>query len=363
VAGLLLFLLLLVSFRHLALIGVTFVILSRGLHNLGQRVGQLIGQSERQGAILVLLVSLLLLSLLLWLSVHVGGRFFAHFLTLHTGQPLAAVFSEMYEDILRRLPAWVPVDGIKERVPHLVQPAFDYVRATGRVLLHLLIGLILAVIYVLDRAPVDRLIGNLDPSSVGGALRRYFGFLAEAIVITITLQVIVALVNTALTVPVLVVLRLPHVPAFTGVIFFSSLVPVVGNLVSGGVLIVASYLYQGLWAVGFFILTTFLLHKIEAYYLNPRLAARHVNLPALVIIVSLILHEHLFGLVGLFLSFPVLYVGMNVIADLRAVASQGGAAAASPTPTAPTVAAELPARSEPPPVKRVPAQSNPKRRR
>ena len=93
-----------------------------------------------------------------------------------------------------------------------------------------------------------------------------------------------------------------------------------GNfVVAGAVLIVASYLYKGALGVAVFTGTTFVLHKIEAYFLNPRLAARHVNLPALVLVVSLILHEHAFGLVGLFLSFPALYIGLNIAQDLRNV--------------------------------------------
>ena len=109
----------------------------------------------------------------------------------------------------------------------------------------------------------------------------------------------------------------PHKVAFTVLIFVASLVPVVGNLVSGAVLIVASYVYKGPAAVGIFLATTFILHKIEAYFLNPRLAARHVKLPALMLIISLILFEHMFGIIGLFLSFPALYVGLNVMHDLQ----------------------------------------------
>lgn len=317
VVALLIFVGLLVLFRHLALLGVTFVVAAHALLYLGQRVARLLKQPERRGTLIVLLVFALLLGLGIWLSVHLGGRWFKRFFVLHEGLSLPQIFQDMYEDLLRRIPEWVPIDGIKDQVPHVVRPAVDYLRATGRVLMEALIGLILAVIYVLDREPVDQLVRGLPEDTIAGAVRRYFGYLAEAILITISLQVLVALVNTLLTLPVLVILHLPHKVAFSAVIFFSSLVPVVGNLVSGAVLIVASYLYEGLWAVSFFLATTFILHKIEAYYLNPRLASRHVNLPSLVLIISLILHEHVFGLVGLFMSFPVLYIGLNVLRDLR----------------------------------------------
>jgi predicted PurR-regulated permease PerM len=327
VIGLLIFLAVVVVFRHLALVGVTFVVLAHAFGFLGQRAGRLLHGNEKRGMALVLLLLGAITGLSIWLLIHFGGKHIHLFLTKHANQPFGTLFEQMHEDLLRRLPSWVPLEGLQKRVPEMVQPAVEYLRATGRTLLHLLIGLILAVIYVLDPRPVNELLHGLPQDSVFGAVRRYFGFLAEAILITISLQVLVALVNTGVTLPVLLALRLPHVVSFTLLIFVSSMVPVVGNLVSGAVLIVASYLYQGLWAVSFFVVTTFVLHKVEAYYLNPRLASRHVNLPALVLIISLILHEHIFGLVGLFLSFPVLYVGLNIVRDLRGAVAEDGKAA------------------------------------
>jgi predicted PurR-regulated permease PerM len=57
---------------------------------------------------------------------------------------------------------------------------------------------------------------------------------------------------------------------------------------------------------------TFVLHKIESYYLTPRLAAQHVKLPGLILVVSLLVFEQVFGFVGLFLSFPALYVATRI---------------------------------------------------
>ncbi len=107
----------------------------------------------------------------------------------------------------------------------------------------------------------------------------------------------------------LLLVGIKHVPALMLLIFVSGLIPVVGNLISGGVLILLAYQAQGWFGVALFVALTFVLHKIEAYYLNPRLTARHVQLAGFVRILSLIAFEHLFGFVGLFLSFPFLVRG------------------------------------------------------
>jgi predicted PurR-regulated permease PerM len=323
---------LLVGFRHLALLFVTFLVLARAFGFLGGRIAAVTRQSERRGVVAVLVLLGGLLGLGIWAGVHAGGRFYGQLLELRDGRPLTELVAALQEDVLRRLPSWLPLEGIKHKAPELLTPAMTYLQATGRTLLQVLIGLILAVVYLLDREPVDRLIREVPPETLLGHLRRYLGYACEAVIITIQLQVLVALVNTLLTLPVLWLLGLPHKLAFTLVIFLSSLVPVVGNLVSGAVLIVASYAYKGPMAVAIFVITTFILHKIEAYFLNPRLAARHVQLPALVLIISLILFEHMFGLVGLFLSFPALYIGLNVLHDLRR-AIDGGATVPPPDPS------------------------------
>lgn len=315
--GLALFVGLLVGFRHLALVGVTLVVLARGLGALGGIVGRFLKRSERVGVLLCLGLLLLTLFGVGFGMFHIGTRYYAELMALRSGRPLTDLMSELQAEAVSRLPGWIHFEDLKDKIPELVTPAMTYLRATGRMLLHVLLGIVLAIIYLLDRQPVDDMLSDIPGDSILGALRRYFSFLGEAIVITITLQFVVAIVNTVFTLPILVALRLPHLLGFTLLLFLSSLVPVVGNLVSGAVLIVAAYVYKGPIAVAVFVGSTFLLHKIEAYVLNPRLASRHVNLPSFVLIVSLVLFEHAFGLVGLFLSFPALYVAMNIAADLR----------------------------------------------
>jgi predicted PurR-regulated permease PerM len=324
-----LLLLLLLSFRHLALLLVSFVVFTHAFGWLGEQVGTLIRGPRQRGVALVLLVLLAIVGLLAILSLRMGTDFYTRFTG---GQPITIRVQELQADLLRHIPRWIPVDDIKEKAPALIAPAIVYVRATGHILLQLLIGLILAAIYLLNPEEIDALVAAPDEESFLGCLRRYFGYLAEAVLITIQLQLLVALVNTILTLPVLLLLRLPHIPTFTAVIFFCSLVPVVGNLISGAVLIAASYTYRGVIGVVLFVVITFILHKIEAYYLNPRLTARHVKLPALVLIVSLIAFEHVFGIIGLFLSFPALYVGIKVYQDfIPPLVDEGGEATAPTT--------------------------------
>jgi predicted PurR-regulated permease PerM len=134
----------------------------------------------------------------------------------------------------------------------------------------------------------------------------------------VQVQLVVALCNAVLTLPVLLLIGVPKIPALLVLIFVSGLIPVVGNLISGAVLVVMAFQVKGWLGVGLFVGLTFVLHKIESYYLNPRLTARHVALPGFVLILSLIAWEHLLGFAGLFVSFPFLYLAGKIRSEFVA---------------------------------------------
>ena len=141
----------------------------------------------------------------------------------------------------------------------------------------------------------------------------------------------VAAFNTVTTLPVLLLLGIPYIPSLMALIFVSALVPVIGNLVAGTVLCLLAYQAKGVLGVGIFMGVTFLLHKVESYYLSPRLTAQHVRVPGFVLIVSLIAFEHVFGFVGVFLSFPSLFVAARIRGEF---VKEDEAATGAPAPEA-----------------------------
>ena len=77
-----LFLGLLVGFRHLALVGVTLVVLSRGLGALGGIVGRLLKRSERVGVLICLGLLLGALGLLGFGMFHIGTHYYSELMAL-----------------------------------------------------------------------------------------------------------------------------------------------------------------------------------------------------------------------------------------------------------------------------------------
>lgn len=221
--------------------------------------------------------------------------------------------TSLYQQIEDRLQ---DQDKLAEWAQHFAGGAIQYAGAIGHLVLYALIGFIIAVVYQLERDEIDEWAAALDPRSLFGTFARWLGHVADAISVTLQFQVIVAAVNALLTSWVLIAVGVPHKIALLFMIFFSGLVPVVGNFIAGAVISVLAYQAKGWVGVAVFQVLTFVLHKIESYYLNPRLARRHVRMPGFVLIVSLILWENLIGFTGLFVSFPFLFIAIRIRNEL-----------------------------------------------
>jgi len=297
-----------VLLRHLAALYVFYLILSRGFGFLATKLSAWTRVAEK-----VWVVALVILML-----GAIGGGVYAG---VHRSLPTVIRLSQSAPervqafkdtDLYKMIEEHVDLDKYEEQIQHFTQSLLRALRSTGRILLHLVIALILAVLYLFERKEVDELYARVPPRSVLGNLVAFFTFAADAILLTVKVQVIVAAVNAVITLPILFGLGLPHVASLMVMVFAFGLVPVVGNFLSGAVLVILSYLRKGWIGVGVFLVSTFVLHKIESYYLNPRLTAQHVKLPSLFLIASLIIWEHLIGVTGIFISFPVLYVGLRI---------------------------------------------------
>ena len=225
-------------------------------------------------------------------------------------------------DDLKEHPLWVKyhhhLDDSEAMMGHAKEyagQAIHIATAVGRFFVQATIGFVLAVVFRIEAHELDVFEDKIQRKSLVGRMLRWIEHVADAVSVTMQLQIVVAAFNTVTTLPVLLLLGIPHVPSLMAFIFVSALVPVIGNLVAGTILCLMAYQSKGFLGVGILMGVTFLLHKIESYYLSPRLTARHVRVPGFVLIVSLLAFEHVFGFAGVFLSFPALFVASRIRAE------------------------------------------------
>jgi predicted PurR-regulated permease PerM len=305
-----LFLGLLYGFRHLAPVLVFFVIFERLLCKATDALSARTGLGRNRGAAMVLGATAIVVAAGVALAVHTALPHIHQ--VRHEGREYLEALS--HHPVFERLRMLSGHEGsdLGETAKQHAMEALHYATASAHFALYLLIGLLLAVIYLFERAELDDWFAALDRESIGGTLARWMGYLADAIVAMVEMQVVTAVVNALITLPVLVAIKLPHVALLVVLILVTGLVPIVGNFVAGTVLCAVAFEARGPWAVGVFLVVTFVLHKIEGYFLTPHLAQKHVKLPGLLLVVSLLLFEQAFGFAGLFLSFPALYLAGRI---------------------------------------------------
>jgi predicted PurR-regulated permease PerM len=308
---LLVFVGLVVFFRQLLLLFVFFVVFQRTLALLG---GHLARVTRLKFSHAVLIVTVALVAAL-------GGalagavlvlRHHAHRLVAGVDAIIAVIRSSALYKHAHSAGMHFTADDLLAHARHHAGEAVHYAETVGRSLLYVIIAMIFSVVFLLERDDLEAWRARMPIESMPRTLLRYIGHLADAVAITLKLQVIVAIVNALVTLPILLLLRLPGIPALVAMLLITGLIPVVGGPTAGAVLMILAFVTRGPVGLIIFVASTFVLHKIESYYLNPRLTARHVKLPGFVIITSLVLFEHAFGIRGLFLSFPCLYVAAKI---------------------------------------------------
>jgi len=303
---------LLVAFRELLPLLVFFVAFERALGAASLWVARKSGASRKASLLGLVLGGLTATGALTALGVGRASRHLVHMRETLPDKMQALREHPLYARLHEQLG---DTDRALEGAKHYAGSALHYASAIGHIVAFATIGFVLAVVYLLEEEHMKELHASLDPRSLLGTLARWLGHLCDAVLVTVQLQLVVAACNTVLTLPVLLVLGIKHVPTLMVLIFVSGLVPVIGNVVSGVVLSAMAYQARGWLGVGIFVGLTAILHKIESYYLNPRLTARHVRLPGFLLIVSLLAWEHLIGFVGLFVSFPALFLAGRIRAE------------------------------------------------
>jgi predicted PurR-regulated permease PerM len=301
------------AFRSLALLLVFFVTFERGLGYAARFVAARAKTSFKKSLLGTVAALLAALGAAAWMGV---GKTVRAFTAVQASYPER--LAELRENpLVARVEEQLGgTEKLVEGAKHYAGSAIGAASAVGHFFVHVVIGFILAIVYLLEEDEIRAFYAKVDPRSLPGTLMRWFGHVADATVVTVQLQIIVAACNTAMTLPVLLLIGVPHVGGLMLLIFVSALVPVIGNIVSGAVLCLLAYQVKGWLGVGLFVGLTFVLHKVESYYLSPRLTARHVRLPGFLLIVSLLACEHVFGFKGLFLSFPILFVAGRIRAEL-----------------------------------------------
>ncbi|MGE5471762.1 MAG: AI-2E family transporter [Bacteroidota bacterium] len=223
--------------------------------------------------------------------------------------------AQILEDARASLPAWI-IQALPDSADGLQTTSIEWLREhatelrtigkeAGLTLAHILIGMIIGAMISIQEAHERR-----TPGPLGLALVERTGRLADAFRRIVFAQVRISALNTLFTALYLVValplfgVHLPLTKTLVAVTFIAGLLPVVGNLMSNGVIVIVSLAHSpqaALASLGFLIVV----HKLE-YFLNARIVGSQINARAWELLTAMLLMEALFGLPGV-VAAPIVY--------------------------------------------------------
>ena len=180
----------------------------------------------------------------------------------------------------------------------------------------LMIALILSLFFLLEKPRLKEFTSKFKDSKIapfyyeisffGTKFTRTFGKVIEA-------QFIIAIINTILTVGVMIVLGFPQIIGLAIMVFFLGLIPVAGVIISMIPLTLIAFTIGGFLKVIYLFIAIMIIHAIEAYILNPKLMSSKTDLPVFYTFIVLIFSQHFFGVWGLIIGIPVFVFLLDVL--------------------------------------------------
>ncbi|MEF8713381.1 MAG: hypothetical protein V5B39_07415 [Accumulibacter sp.] len=232
---------------------------------------------------------------------------------------LLAKMAEIIETSRSTLPHWLadllPRGGeaIRERAGHWLREHSAELqmigKETGRLLAHLLIGMVIGGMVSLCETDTGESMGPLARALVERVFR-----LGEAFRRIVFAQVRISALNTAFTTLYLVVVlplfgvHLPLTKTMIVVTFMAGLLPVVGNLISNTVIFVVSLAHSPAVAISS-LAFLIVIHKLE-YFLNARIVGAQIRAKAWELLTAMLIMESTFGLAGL-VAAPICYAWLK----------------------------------------------------
>ncbi len=206
--------------------------------------------------------------------------------------------------------------NLNEQLKLGVATIVQYVTSVGGMVVNVLLALILSFFYTIELDSMNRFGHNFLNSAFGWFFQdiKYFADkFINTFGIVIEAQILIAAVNTVITVITLIFMKMPNIPSLGVMVFLLSLVPVAGAIISVVPLSVISYTVGGWQDVVTIIIMIIIIHMLEAYVLNPKFMSSRTKLPIFFTFVVLLVAEHMWGTWGLIVGLPVFTFLLDIL--------------------------------------------------
>jgi predicted PurR-regulated permease PerM len=186
----------------------------------------------------------------------------------------------------------------------------------GKFAVNLVLGFAISFILLVEKRRIA-IFGDVMSRSRIAPIYKYFRIFGRNFVNSFAkvmkVQVLIALINAALSTIFLAILGFRSVVWGLGVmIFILGLIPVAGVIISLVPLSIIAFNIGGIIKVVQILVMVAVIHALEAYVLNPKLMANRTDLPMSFVLIILLVAEQYLGVWGLLIGVPLFIFMMTL---------------------------------------------------
>ncbi len=168
----------------------------------------------------------------------------------------------------------------------------------------MLLILMLTAFIVIDRRRISEFFATLPPPSQRANYEKLISYVDRGLAGVIRGQLLICVVNGALTYIGLAIYGIPYAAALASVAAVFSLIPVFGTIASSIPIVLVAFTTEGVGGGVFALAWIGLIHLLEANLLNPLIMGTNAEMHPVLIIFALLAGEHAFGVWGALLAVP-----------------------------------------------------------
>lgn len=199
-------------------------------------------------------------------------------------------------------------------------------KSASVVLLQIMISIILSFVFLIDRFKLKVYLLGIKNSNFNFLYKEYkiiFDKIVKSFWLIFKAQAMIAFINSVLTIIWLIVIWIihgwsfPYILTLWLIVFIAWFIPVLGVFLSSIPIIIIAYsMIWGYPVIIEIIILITIVHFIEAYYLNPKIVSRFLEIPVSLTFIILIVSEHLFWIAWLLIWVSVFYFMVGLLRDI-----------------------------------------------
>ncbi|UQS84968.1 AI-2E family transporter [Apilactobacillus apisilvae] len=192
----------------------------------------------------------------------------------------------------------------------------QYISSIGQMGVTFLLSLILSFFFTLEEKSMAEFSKRFLTSEFDWFFQDIYYFaktFTKTFGVVLEAQFLIAIFNTIFTTLIMAALGMPQLFILGILVFFLSLIPVAGVIISLIPLSIVGYSVGGFKYIVYLVIMIAAVHFLEAYILNPKLMSSRTELPIFYTFCALMIGEEIFGGWGLIVSVPILTFFLEII--------------------------------------------------